>query len=235
MKRPKADQKRTYNQLCPLARSLDILGERWTLLIVRNLLVGPQRYTDLLEGLPGIGTNLLSARLKDLEAEGIVARRTLPPPAASIVYELTELGWGLQDPVLALGRWGMWTLRKKASNPEFRSLWAVAGLRFIFRAKAAADVHETYELRIGDEVFHARVDDGALDVEHGEAQAPDLVMSCDKETWRAISSLSLTPADAVVNGSLKIEGSPAALAHFARAFAAPSAEMPAPRKRNAGH
>src|SRR5207249_7630269 len=97
----KVEPKRSYKQFCPLARSLDILGERWTLLIVRNLLVGPQRYTDLLEGLPGIGTNLLSARLKDLETEGIVARRTLPPPAASIVYELTELGWGLEDPVIA--------------------------------------------------------------------------------------------------------------------------------------
>jgi DNA-binding HxlR family transcriptional regulator/putative sterol carrier protein len=234
MKRPKGDPKRTYNQLCPLARSLDILGERWTLLIVRNLLVGPQRYTDLLEGLPGIGTNLLSARLKDLETEGLVARRMLAPPAASIVYELTELGWGLEEPVVALGRWGMWTLRKKAFNPEFRSLWAVGGLRAVFRPNAATGVHETYELRIGDEVFHARVDDSALVIGHGEAQAPDLVMSCDEDTWRAISSLEITPADAAANGRLRFDGSPAALAHFARVFAAPTAEPRASRKPNAG-
>ena len=84
--------KRSYNQYCAVARALDIVGERWTLLIVRELLTGPKRFKDLLEGLPGIGTNLLTGRLKDLEGYGVVHRVTLPPPAASKVYELTELG-----------------------------------------------------------------------------------------------------------------------------------------------
>jgi DNA-binding HxlR family transcriptional regulator len=218
----KVEPKRSYGQFCPLARSLDILGERWTLLIVRNLLVGPQRYKDLLDALPGIGTNLLAARLKELEKEGIIQRRTLPPPAGSTVYELTELGWGLEEPVLALGRWGMWTLRKEVPNPEFRPLWAGAGMKIIFRPDKAAGLHETYEVRVDAEVFHLRVDDGRLEVERGPARHPDLVMSCDSETWVAMGSLSLTPADAVSTGRLNIKGSPTAVANFARIFRAPA-------------
>ena len=219
----KVEPKRSYSQFCPLARSLDILGERWTLLIVRNLLVGPQRYKDLLDGLPGIGTNLLAARLKELEKEGIIQRRILPPPAGSTVYELTELGWGLEEPVVALGRWGMWTLRREASKPEFRPLWAAAGLRIIYHPDKAAGLHETYEVRIDAEVFHLRVDDGRLEAERGPARQPDLVMSCDSETWLAMGSLSVTPADAVSAGRLKIEGSPTAVANFTRIFRAPIA------------
>jgi len=97
---------RTYGQHCGLARALDRVGERWTLLVVRELLVGPARYTDLRAALPGMATNLLADRLRALEAEGIVARRELPPPAASTVYELTEVGRDLEDAVHALIRWG---------------------------------------------------------------------------------------------------------------------------------
>src|SRR5713226_8893328 len=108
MREVTAALKRSYNQFCPLARSLDILGEGWTLLIIRNLVMGPQRYKDLLDNLPGIGTNLLAARLKELEREGIIHRRKLPPPAGSVVYDLTQLGRGLEETVLALSRWGLW-------------------------------------------------------------------------------------------------------------------------------
>src|SRR5918996_4677686 len=98
--------KRRYDQYCALARALDVVGERWTLLLVRELLLGPRRYTDLLGGLPGIGTNLLADRLRYLEQVGLVRRRVLPPPAGSTVYELTELGRELEPTVFALGRWG---------------------------------------------------------------------------------------------------------------------------------
>src|ERR671921_1724366 len=98
--------KRSYNQYCAVARALDIIGERWTLLIVRELLTGPKRFKDLLEGLPGIGTNLLATRLKDLEGNGILRRATLPPPAGSKVYELTGLGRELEQVVVALSQWG---------------------------------------------------------------------------------------------------------------------------------
>src|SRR5438270_8716701 len=98
--------KRSYDQYCAVARGLDVIGDRWTLLLVRDLLLGPKRYKDLLEGLPGIGTNLLAARLKELEAAGIVRRGVLPPPAGSSVYELTDKGQALEPAILALGRWG---------------------------------------------------------------------------------------------------------------------------------
>ena len=118
----------------------------------------------------------------------------------------------------------MWTLRREAPKSEFRPVWAAAGPRIIFRPEKAAGVHETYEVRIDDDVFHVRVDDGRREVERGPAREPDLVMSCDTETWIAMGSLSVTPADAVATGRLKIEGSPTALANFARIFRAPTAQ-----------
>ena len=95
-----------YDQYCPMAHALEMVGERWTLLVVRELLHGPKRYTDLADRLPGIGTNILAARLRDLEAGGVVAKRTLPPPAASKVYELTEYGVELKPVMRELARWG---------------------------------------------------------------------------------------------------------------------------------
>ena len=97
---------RSYNQHCGLAYALDIVGERWTLLIVRELFAGPRRFTDLLEGLPGISTNLLSERLKSLEQQGLLKRRVLPPPAGSTVYELTAVGRSLEGTLIELGKWG---------------------------------------------------------------------------------------------------------------------------------
>src|SRR5256885_12943843 len=99
--------KRSYDQFCPIARALDFVGERWTLLVVRELLFGPKRYTDLLAGLPGINANVLSTRLKDLQAAELVERTTMPPPAASTVYQLTELGRGLEPAVVGLAQWGL--------------------------------------------------------------------------------------------------------------------------------
>jgi DNA-binding HxlR family transcriptional regulator len=108
-------EKRSYGQYCTVARALDVVGERWTLLLVRELSTGPKRFKDLLEGLPGIGTNLLAARLKKLEGEGIVRRATLPPPAGSNVYELTDLGGSLEPVIVASrgGGRGCWTRRVK--------------------------------------------------------------------------------------------------------------------------
>src|SRR5574338_1433207 len=97
---------KSYNQFCGLAYALDVIGERWTLLIIRELFAGPRRFTDLMGGLPGISTNLLTDRLRDLEQRGLIIKRTLPPPAASTVYELTRLGRGLENTLLAMGKWG---------------------------------------------------------------------------------------------------------------------------------
>lgn len=151
---------RSYRQYCAVARGLDLVGERWTLLIVRDLLTGPKRYKDLLAGLPGIGTNLLATRLRDLEEQGFVGRRVLPPPAGSTVYELTEVGQALEPVVTALGRWGHRFLGARREG-EFLSTNAyLLAMRAAFRAEGAADLRETYELRVGNQVFAARVADG---------------------------------------------------------------------------
>ncbi len=118
-------KKRSYREVCGVARALDVVGERWTLLVVRELLAGPRRYTDLLAGLPGIGTNLLASRLKEMEAEGLLEKRLLPPPAASTVYQLTERGLGLRKVVTALGEWGMPLVLPLQKDDSVRAWWAL--------------------------------------------------------------------------------------------------------------
>src|SRR5690349_25163474 len=131
--------KRRYDQYCALARALDVVGERWTLLIVRELILGPRRYTDLLGALPGIGTNLLADRLTSLEREGIVERDRLPPPAAAAVYALTEYGRGLEPAVIALTRWGSRRLRQPSRSDHFRPSWLGIAMLAAFRPGVATD------------------------------------------------------------------------------------------------
>src|ERR1041385_5643147 len=138
---------RSYDQFCGVARALDLVGERWALLLVRDLLLSPKRFTDLRRGLPGIGTNVLAARLKELERAGVIARRTLPPPAASIVYELTEYGRALEGPLLALGRWGAVSMGRREDRQALRSEWLAVALKAFFRPEAAADLRATVALR----------------------------------------------------------------------------------------
>src|ERR671935_1813637 len=138
---------RTYDQFCGVARALDLVGERWALLVVRDLILGPKRFTDLRRGLPGIGTNVLAARLKELERAGVVQRRILPPPAASAVYELTEYGRALEGPLLALGRWGAGSMGQREDGRSLRSEWLAVALKAFFRPEAAADVRADVELR----------------------------------------------------------------------------------------
>src|SRR5215213_6746295 len=148
-------EKRSYGQYCTVARALDVVGERWTLLLVRELSTGPKRFKDLLEGLPGIGTNLLASRLKMLEGEGIVRRATLPPPAGSSVYELTGLGRELEPVIVALSRWGTRFLDAPHEGDELRAGWAAVAMRSALGARGGSS--GTYELRIDGEVFHLRI------------------------------------------------------------------------------
>src|SRR5918997_566704 len=121
--------RRSYAQYCGLARALDVLGERWTLLAIRELLLGPKRFSDLLAGLSGIGPNVLSTRLRTLEAEGLVTKRRLPPPAASTVYELTGRGRELEPAVVELARWGVGLLGPPAEDDRYRPGWLALSLR----------------------------------------------------------------------------------------------------------
>jgi DNA-binding HxlR family transcriptional regulator/putative sterol carrier protein len=197
---------RTYGQFEGLARGLDLVGERWTLLIVRELLLGPKRYKDLLDGLPGIGTNLLAARLKMLKEQGLVEVKTLPPPAGSAVYDLTDRGRALEEPLIALARWGMQFLEEPAESDVLRPGWGVLAMRATFQPEAARGVRETYELRIGADVFHIDVDDGTMEARQGPASRPDLILETDLETFLAIGAHQLSPVEAVMTGRASVEG-----------------------------
>ena len=206
-----------------MARALDVVGERWTLLIVRELLTGPKRFKDLLEGLPGIGTNLLAARLKELEGEGLLRRATLPPPAGSAVYELTERGRYLVPALMGLARWGRGLLDEPRPSEAFRPVWAVQAIKATFRPEAMRWVRETYEFRVGEDVFHVRVDDGVSEPEYGPAFEPDLVVRTDPDTFLSLVSGRLELTDAIEMGRLGVEGDPDALTRVGEILSLPPA------------
>jgi DNA-binding HxlR family transcriptional regulator len=196
-----------YGQYCPVAHALECVGERWSLLIVRDLLRGPKRYTDLAEGLPGIGTNILAGRLRDLEAAGLVEKRKLPPPAAVTVYELTDYGRDLEEAIQALARWGARTLGPPQSEDEVRPGWSVDAIRTIFDPHAAQGLDATYELRIGEELTAVRIVDGELvDVRLGAAEGPDLVVEADFTSFYELIARTLAPQDALDEGRIRIQG-----------------------------
>jgi DNA-binding HxlR family transcriptional regulator len=158
-----------YDQYCPIAHALELVGERWSLLIVRELLNGPKRYTDLAGALPGIGTNVLAARLKDLEGCGVIAKRKLPPPTPAQVYELTPYGAGLKAVVRELAIWGVRSLGAPEDDDELAPDWLVNALDTVFAPVAPTG---TVEFRIGDEV--ASLVDG--EARPGPADDPDVVV-----------------------------------------------------------
>lgn len=207
---------RTYDQYCGLARALDIVGERWTPLVVRELMVGPKRFKDLLDGLPGMGRGLLAARLNHLQEHGIVRRTTLPPPAGSLVYELTGLGDELGEALLPLYAWGNNFLGKPGPNDHMRLGWYLIHFRNGLRPEHARGVHEAYEFRFPDEVRHLRVDDGELDLRQGPAPDPAVVVTLDLETFTALGMGRLSPEEALESGRFKVEGDPEAIARSAR-------------------
>jgi len=212
--------RREYFDGCAAAHALDLVGERWALLVVRELILGPKRFTDLRGGLPLASPNVLSQRLRDLEQAGIVRRRRLPPPAASAVYELTEWGQGLEPVLQALGRWGVRSpTRPEASDIGLDSL--VLALRTMFEPAAAEGLAATYELRLGDHAFRATVADAAFEVVPGEAAAPDVVLTAAPSALAAVVFGGRPLADAVSTGDVKVEGDPAAAERLMALFPMP--------------
>ena len=163
-----------YEQYCPMAHALDLVGERWALLVVRELMHGPKRYTDLAEHLPGIGTNILASRLRDLEACGVITKRTLPPPAASRVYELTEYGRGLRPAIRELALWGARSLGPPTAEDELFEGWLANAVDIVLAPLAPPG---RFEFRVGDEV--ASLVDGEAASEPTED--PDVVVEGDPE------------------------------------------------------
>jgi DNA-binding HxlR family transcriptional regulator len=202
---------RSYGQFCGLARALDLVGERWAFLVVRELALGPKRFKDLADGLPGVSTNILASRLRQLERNGIVERRVLPPPAASSVYELTEYGRDLEPAMLALGRWGARSLGARGER-TLRSHWLALALKAMFRPQAADGRARTYEVRLREGSFVARVRRRTLDVTAGTADDADLVLEADDDALVAL--LVGVPTD----GVRVVAGDPAELDRFVELF-----------------
>lgn len=206
---------RSYNQYCGLAYALDIVGERWTLLIIRELMAGPRRFKDLLAGLPDISTNLLAERLKHLEQQGLLCRRTLPPPAGSTVYELTPVGKMLEKTLLELGKWGSQFV---PSSPEGVALLPIGSyaltLKTFFRPELAQGIRETYELHVGNEVLQVQINEGKIDVRQGESLKPDVVLWTNIALYLGLLQRQVQPEEAVAKGLIRVEGDPAALNRF---------------------
>ncbi len=196
-----------------------MVGERWTVLVVRELMLGPRRFKDLLEGLPGIGTNLLAERLKQMEANHIVEKTTLPPPASVSAYALSAQGWALEPILLAYSRWGLTLLEAPAKKQRLSAAWAIWGMKAAFVPSAARGVHETYELRVGSEAFHARVNDGVMTASIGAAQKPDVVIRSDAATLLALASRKLSAKKALAQGSISLSGESVAVKHCIAVFA----------------
>jgi DNA-binding HxlR family transcriptional regulator len=212
--------KRTYCDGCAAAHALDLIGERWALLVVRELLLGPKRFTDLRAGLPGASPNVLSQRLRELEAAGVVRRRRLPPPAASRVYELTDWGMELEPVIIGLGSWGA----RSPSRPRDAELGVdslILSFRTMFDARAAEGFGASYELRLGEESFRAEVAEGRFEVARGSAEEPDAIIESDAGTLAALVYEGRQLAEALRRGDVRIEGDEEAVERFLSLFSLP--------------
>lgn len=195
---------RSYDDPCGVARALDVVGERWALLVVRDLLLGPKRFTDLAAGLPGLSQNVLSQRLRELEAAGVVTRRTLGPPSGGRGYELTPAGAELRDVVIALARWGSREPRVTggALNVDAMAL----ALETTFDADAAGDLTAVLALRVGNDRLTARIAGGRFRIGRGEPEEPDAVVSLDAADLQGVVfGGAPLPPDAVTGDRALVE------------------------------
>ena len=211
---------RTYCDGCAAAHALDIIGERWALLVVRELLLGPKRFTDLRAGLPAVSPNVLAQRLRELERAGVLRRRKLPPPAASKVYELTEWGMELEPVIVRLGRWGA----RSPSKPRDTALGVdslVLSFRTMFAPHAALGLRASYELRLGEDVFVAVVDDGRFQIARGSAEKPDATIETDAATLAALVYEGRDLSEALRYGEVEIDGDRQVVERFLSLFPLP--------------
>jgi len=201
---------RNYGEYCGLTRALELVGERWALLVIRELMPGPKRFTDLAQGLPRIPSNVLSGRLKELEQARLVERRVLPRPSGAVVYELTRSGRELDPIVLQLARWGTRWLGDPREGESVSPASMVLGLRANFRPEAAGDLRATYEVRLGESVVAVRVHDGAVTVAEGPAEEPDLTIHADFSLRAVLAGGT--------SDTIRLEGDEALFARFVEAW-----------------
>jgi DNA-binding HxlR family transcriptional regulator len=200
-----------------VARALDLVGDRWALLVVRELLLGPKRFTDLRAGLPHVSPDVLSERLRDLEQAQVVRRDRLPPPAASRIYELTDWGHELEPAVLALGRWGS-RAPLPASDGVFGVDSVMLALKTLFAAERAGELDASYELRLGEQSFRARVKNGRFELSRGSAEQPAAIIETDPLTMSSVLWHGRDVAEAMRSGELEIRGRRSAVKRFLSLF-----------------
>jgi DNA-binding HxlR family transcriptional regulator/putative sterol carrier protein len=196
---------RSYDDGCSSAHALDLVGERWALLIVRDLLFGPKRFTDLHAGLPSSSPNVLTQRLRELEDAGVVRRRRLPPPASANVYELTEWGAQLEPILLGLQRWGAGSPAYSGEVPVGCDA-AMLALKNAFAPSAATGVRVAAEVRFAADAFRLTVADGAIEIARGPASRPDVVLDTDPGTLEGLAFGLLSVAEAEAAGKLTVIG-----------------------------
>lgn len=190
---------KTYDMYCAVARALEILGERWTLLVVRELLTGPKRYADLVEGLPGIASNMLTDRLRSLTGAGVVSQRRLPPPAGSTVYELTDRGRQLKPVLLALGHWGLPLLGEPRSGDQFRLAWLMIALDGHYQP-AQAPTPITVALKVGREAVTITAHGQEHTVNEEPVAQADITVTAERDTFLAWIAGHLTDREAIAAG-----------------------------------
>ena len=205
-----------------MARALDLVGDRWALLVVRELLLGPKRFSELRRGLPGAGQSMLTQRLAGLEHGGVLRRRRLGPPASAWVYELTERGYGLEPVLLALGGWGS---RTPVTGTAELSVDALAlALRTTFDAVAAGDLRARCELRLDGDVLTAEVGRGTLALGRGAARSPDFVVESGVAAFRAVIFGADALAVAEDAGRITVRGDRGLAGRFLALFPRPRAD-----------
>ena len=202
---------RSYGDACGIARALDVVGERWALLVVRELLLGPQRFSDLRRALARASSNLVADRLRELETRGVIGRRRLPPPASSTVYELTEWGRELEPIVLALGTWGL-----RVPLPAEPTTLSATSVLIYLRCAGRPTRAATYRVELDDRVWTVRTEAGAVQVEVGEPAAPEASIRTDPKAFNALLEDPVSLDAAISDGTASVSGHLPALRRLLR-------------------
>jgi DNA-binding HxlR family transcriptional regulator len=212
---------RGYAQLCGIATGLDVIGDRWSVLVIRDLLLGPLRFGDLANGLPGIGTNTLTTRLKLLEAMNVVARKTVALPDRGTVYELTSYGRELEPILMALGRWGAKSMGRLPENTRSRSRWLVAAMLAFHDPTAEVDRPTTWALVLSDGTFSVHAERNQVSIRAGTPERPDIIVNTSDDTLHRLLTGQLSAKDAIADGAAELTGGPDALPTLLSLFQLP--------------